>query len=377
MSDYNFIDNDPAVVQSTILSSMETSIGAPLYPGDERRMFADAETALHVTMGNKFNDQAKQRFLRYARGVVLDYIGELQNVYRLQPSPAYAVFRFTVSEPQSTNIVIPKGTRITPDGIIYFATDENASLQAGESFVDVEATCQTAGSEYNGLAVGSVKTLVDLIPYIQEVSNITATSGGDDGEPYTTEGDDRFRNRIRLAPATRTTAGPESSYEYYALSADPDIVDVEIDCPKEQPTVVNIYVLMKGGELPDDETLQKVTDACRPKDRRPMTDKVTAMKPTQVPYDINVKYYVKAEDEAEVIANLEGEGGAIDQYIEWQQSELGRAINDDELRKYMFSPGEDKVGAYRIEITAPTYTELTDSQVAHFSGSLTVSHEVI
>lgn len=377
MSEYNFIDNDPELIEQTILSSLETSIGEPLYPGDERRMFADAETALHVTMGNKFNDQAKQRFLRYARGVVLDYIGEMQNISRLQPSPSYATFRFTVSAPQQVNIVIPKGTRITPDGIVYFATDENAVLQAGESYVDVDGTCTTAGSEYNGLAVGSIKNLVDLIPYIQSVANITASAGGDDGEPYTTEGDDRFRNRIRLAPSTRTTAGPESSYEYYALSADPDIIDVKIDCPEDQPTEVNIYALMKGGDLPDDDVLQKITDECRPRDRRPMTDKVTALKPTQVNYDISVKYYVLAADEAEAIANIEGEGGAIDQYIDWQQGALGRAINDDELRKYMFSPGEDKVGAYRIEITAPTYTELTDSQVAHFSGSLTVSHEVI
>lgn len=377
MADYNFVSNNPEEIRAEVLSSLNASCGEMLYPGDERFMFGEGVAALQVTLNTKFNDQARQRMLRYARGVVLDYLGEFLGVYRLEASPAYATFRFTVSAVQITNIVIPQGTRITVDGSVYFATDENAVLQAGDTYVDVDATCQTAGSAYNDYSVGSVATLVDLIPYIQSVSNTTVTTGGDDGEPYTTEGDNRFRNRIRLAPAARTTAGPKASYEYFALSADPDIIDVYVDCPEETPTVVDIYALMTGGTLPDDDALAKITSACNPDDRRPMTDKVTAKKPTQKNYDISIKYYISAADEADAIAAIEDDGGAIDQYIEWQCSELGRDINPDELRKFVLVPGDGKTGAYRIDVTAPTYTAIADTEVAHFSGSLTVSHEVV
>lgn len=377
MADYTFVTNNPDEIRTEVLDNLNAACGEPLYPGDERFIFGEGLAALQVTMNNKFNDQARQRLLRYARGVVLDDIGEMQNVTRLQASPAYATFRFTVSAVQSTNIVISQGTRITTDGSVYFATDNNAVLQAGESYVDVDATCQTAGSAYNDIAAGTIKTLVDLIPYIQEVKNTTATIGGDDGEPYTTEGDNRFRNRIRLAPAARTTAGPKASYDYFALSADPDIIDVYVDCPEATPTVVDIYALMTGGTLPDDDALAKITAACNPDDRRPMTDKVTAKKPTQKNYDISIKYYISAADEAAAIAAIEDDGGAIDQYIEWQCSELGRDINPDELRKFVLVPGDGKTGAYRIDVTAPTYTAIADTEVAHFSGSLTVSHEVV
>lgn len=377
MADYNFVSNNPEEIRAEVLSSLNASCGETLYPGDERFMFGEGVAALQVTLNTKFNDQARQRMLRYARGVVLDYLGEFLGVYRLQASPAYATFRFTVSAVQTTNIIIPQGTRITADGSVYFATDENAVLQAGDTYVDVDATCQTAGSAYNDYSVGSVATLVDLIPYIQSVSNTTVTTGGDDGEPYTAEGDNRFRNRIRLAPAARTTAGPKASYEYFALSADPDIIDVEVECPEDEPTIVNIYALMTGGELPDDDALKKITEACNPDDRRPMTDKVTAKKPTQKDYDISIKYYISAADEADAIAAIEDDGGAIDQYIEWQCSELGRDINPDELRKFVLVPGDGKTGAYRIDVTAPTYTAVADTEVAKFSGTLTVTHEVV
>ena len=377
MSLYKFIENDPESVINEVLNDLTLSTTETLYPGDERRIFGEALAAVLIDERSKINDQTRQRFLRFARGVVLDYLGEYLSVTRMAPSPSYAEFRFTVSAPQPTNIIIPAGTRITADGQLYFATDANAVLQAGETSVDVMATCQTTGSATNGLAVGTVKTLVDLIPYIQSVENITESVGGDDGEPYTTEGDNRFRNRIQLAPATRTTAGPKASYEYYALSADPDIIDVKVDCPEETPTIVNIYTLMEGGNLPDEDVLKKVEAACSDDKVRPMTDKVTAMVPTQIDYDIEIKYYAPIADEADIINTVEGEGGAIDQYIKWQYSKLGRDINPDKLRSYILSPGDGKTGADRLDVISPTFTAVADSEVAHWSGKLTINHEVI
>ena len=97
---------------------------------------------------------------------------------------------------------------------------------------------------------------MDLIPYIESAENITVSSGGDDGEPYSEDGDEKYRERIRLSPATQSTAGPESAYRYFVLSADPSIIDVAIECPEDQPNVVNLYPLMAGGEIPDEAVLQ-------------------------------------------------------------------------------------------------------------------------
>ena len=372
----NYVETDSAKLYTTIIGALMDSCGEALYPGDERRIFGEALVAVFVSLYSEFNDKMKQRTLRHARGVVLDAIGERLNVYRLQPESASAVFRFTASAVISENIVIPAGTRITSDGSVYFATQEAAVLPAGSLYVDIPGVCITSGAVYNGFAAGTITTLVDLIPFIAGAVNITESEGGTDGEPYTTEGDENLRERIRLAPSSLSTAGPENSYRYFALSADPGIVDVSIDCPEDEPNTVNIYPLMSGGQLPDDTTITKVLEAVNGADRRPMTDLVSVLRPTQVAYEVEVKYYCTKDDEAATIQTIEGLGGAIDQYNEWQTAALARNINPDQLRRFILAPTTG-TGAIRVDVIKPSFRELSRTEVAVLSGNPVVSYEVV
>ena len=372
---FDFVETDSAKLYTSIIGALMDSCDEALYPGDERRIFGEGIVALFVSLFSLFNDKAKQRTLRYARGSVLDAIGERYNVLRADPMEATAVFRFSVSEAQSENIIIPAGTRITADGSVYFATVETAVLPAWSTGVDIMAQCTVGGADYNGFAVGTISTLVDLIPYISSVVNITASAGGDDGEPYDETGDDKYRERIRLSPAIQSTAGPESAYRYFVLSADPGIIDVAIDCPADQPNVVNLYPLMVGGELPGEDVLQKVLDTLSD-DVRPMTDKVNALSPAVTEYQVEVKYYCTKEDEAATIEAIEGEGGAIDQYNAWQTAALARDINPDQLRRFILAPSTG-TGAMRVDIIKPTFQELSKAQVAKLSGTPIISHEVV
>lgn len=375
MADFDFVETDSAKLYTSIIGSLMDNCNEALYPGDERRIFGEAIVALFVSLYSEFNDKMKQRTLQYARGAVLDALGDRYNVSRVEPTSASAVFRFSVSDAQAENIIIPTGTRITSDGSMYFATDETAVLSAGDSYVDIVGTCSEGGAAYNGLAPGMVATLVDLIPYISGVENITATAGGADGEPYTEAGDESYKERIRLAPAALSTAGPESAYRYFVMSADPNIIDVAIECPEDQPNVVNLYPLMTGGELPGEDVLEKILTVLGD-DVRPMTDKVNAIAPTVVEYDVEIKYYTTKDNEAATIEAIEGEGGAIDQYNEWQTAALGRDINPDQLRRFVLAPASG-TGALRIDVVKPTYEELSKSQIAKLSGVPIVTHEVV
>ena len=372
---FDFVEVDSAKLYTSIIGSLMDSCDEALYPGDERRIFGEGIVALFVSMFSLFNDKAKQRTLRYARGNVLDAIGQRYNVTRAEPTKATAIFRFSVAEAQGENIVIPAGTRITADGVVYFATVETTVLPAWSMGVDILAECTVGGSDYNGFVAGTISTLVDLIPYISAVVNITASAGGDDGEPYDEVGDDKYRERIRLSPATQSTAGPESAYRYFVLSADPNIIDVAIDCPEDEPNVVNLYPLMAGGELPGEEVLQKVLDTLSD-DVRPMTDKVNALSPEVVEYQVEIKYYCSKEEEAATIETIEGVGGAIDQYNEWQTAALARDINPDQLRRFVLAP-QTGIGAMRVDVIKPTFQELTKAQVARLSGTPVISHEVV
>lgn len=378
MADYNFVETDSAKLYTAIIGNLMDYCDEPLYPGDERRIFGEALVAVLVSLYNEFNDKMKQRTLQNARGYVLDAIGDMfYRVERSAPAQAHAMFRFSVGEALAENIIIPAGTRITTDGSVYFATQETAVLQAGDTYVDLLGVCTTGGSDYNGFTAGTIGNLVDLIPYIASAQNITISTGGDDGEPYTEEGDNRFRERISLSYAKLSTAGPESAYRYFALSADPDIIDVSIDVPSAN--VVDIYALMKDGKLPDEDALEKIEAAVSKDDVRPMTDTVTAKVPSTVAYTVNLKYYTTKTNEAATIQLIEAAGGAIDQYNEWQQSALHRNVNPDKLRELILAPlaANGLTGAFRMDITGPTYTAVGKNEVARLSGSVTVSHEVI
>lgn len=378
MAEYDFIEVDSAKIYSTLLNSLMDNVGEPLYPGDERRIMGDALAAVLVGMFSLFNDRAKQRTLRYARGAVLDAIGERLDVYRLDPAKAYATFRFSTSAAIAENIIIPAGTRITTNGSAYFATQATAVLPAGSMHIDLVAESTEGGSKYNGFAAGTVATLVDLIPFIAGAVNLTATVGGDDGEPYTTEGDERFRERIRLAPSRLSTAGPESAYRYHVLSADPEIIDVAFDVPEDEPNTIKIYPLMRGGDLPGAETLQKVVDAMAD-DVRPMTDLVQVFAPTPVEYDVELKYYCTKDDEAALIQAIEADGGAIDQYNAWQTTALDRDIDPDQLRSFVFAAkaATNATGTVRMDVVQPVYVPISKYQVPKFSGVLRVTHEVV
>ena len=376
MADFDFVNTDSAEIYTTVIGSLMDYCNEALYPGDERRIFGEAIVQVFISLFSEFNDKMKQKSLQYARGNVLDAIGDRYGVSRAAPAAASATFRFLVSAAQDANIVIPAGTRVTSDGSVYFATQETAVIPAGGMQIDLIGVCTIGGAAYNGFTAGSVSNLVDLIPYVSRVSNVTVTAGGDDGEPYTVEGDDRYRERIRLAPSILSTAGPESAYRFFALSADPEIIDVAIECPEDEPNTVNLYPLMSGGALPDAETLEKVLAACSADDVRPMTDHVVALAPTAVTYEIEIKYYCTQEDEAETIRAIEGVGGSIDKFNEWQTAALGRTINPDQLRRFVLVPPNGP-GALRVDVVKPALATLTKSQVAKLTGTPVITHEVV
>ena len=375
MPELDFMDISAADIVERLVTDTEAQLGEPLYPGDERRLCLEALAPVIVGIINDANDACKQRLLRYARNGVIDALGERMQVERLAATAASTVLRFSLAEPRTRSTFIPQGMRATPDGTCHFATTAAVTIPAGQTFVDVTAECTTGGAAYNGYSVGAIATITDLIPYVAGVTNIVATHGGDDGEPMDSggEGDDRYRERVRLAPAKLSTAGPEASYVYHALSASPLITDVKPLNDHDAGTV-DLIIMTEDGD-PSEDVINAVLAACNSSSVRPLNDKLTVSGPERVSYDVNIKYYVTADTEQAAVAAIEGEGGALDQYNAWQQLKIGRDINPDKLRGLCLAPASG-TGALRIDIIAPDFKTLTERQLAKFSGTLHVSHEV-
>ena len=226
MAELNFIETDAKKVLDTVLEELEGGVNEPLYPGDERRIFGEALAPVVVAVYNTVNDACRQKMLRYARGEVLDALGENRDTFRLDPTYATTTLRFGVNEPVAANIIIPAGLRVTGDFERYFITDSTAVLQAGALTVEVQATAENAGAEYNDIAPGELITIVDVseVPLLDYVTNTTIAEGGGDQES-----DDAYRERIREAENRLSTAGTAKAYKYWALSANPLVSDAVVE----------------------------------------------------------------------------------------------------------------------------------------------------
>lgn len=382
MSDIDILTTDSKEIINDIVGSVETGVNSPLYPGDERRIYTDVIAAIYIQKYNYINEQTRQRFLRYAKAETLDAIGEGVECPRLQPEKSGSVERFHLTNELLSNVVVPAGTRVTGDNSKYFATEQVGIIQAGQTYVDIPIKAVEGGSAYNGFTKGQLNTLVDIVPYIAEVENLTETTGGDDGEPYPLSenhpdgddgtGDNKYRERIRLALAAISTAGPEYSYEYLAKSADASITDVKVSSPS--PGVVKLVVMCEGGATASEDILQKVLEKVSKKRNRPLTDHVIAESVKIQDYDIEFKYYTTPEEENAAVIEVEGEGGAIERYNIWQCAVIGRAINPDRTRSEVLKNENKPVGADRIEIVKPVYTEIPEDTVAKWSGVSTITH---
>lgn len=293
----------------------------------------------------------KQNLLKYAFGAFLDNLAALKGIERTAAKPATVTIRFTLSEAQTGATAIPAGTRVT-DGEVYFTTDEYAEIKAGETTVDVACTSIETGADLNGIQEGAIQTLVDPIPYIESVTNITETDGGADPES-----DESLKDRIYIAPSRYSTAGTEEAYVYWVKTYNSAIADVKVS--SDNPGEVDIVFLMDDG-IPSQEMITGLTKYITDPNIRPLTDKVVVKAPTVVNYSISLTYYINSSDSGSVATIQSEVAKAVDDFVTWQQSKIGRDINSSELIKRVTA-----AGAKRVEIKSPVFQKIGGTSIAY------------
>lgn len=319
--------------------------------------------ALQIYQAFQYIDRAgKQSLLKYSYSDFLDNLGLLKGVTRSPATAAVTTLRFTVSAVRQVATAIPKGTRVSAGGSVYFATDEYAEIPAGGSTVDVPATCTDAGTEGNDLAAGDLTIMVDPLPYVASVVNTTATEGGTD-----VESDDDLAERIYLAPGAYSTAGPEDGYLFHAKQFNPSIGDV-VATSNQAAGTVDIVFIMSDGKTPGTEMINGLKEYLNGKTRRPMTDLVNVSAPAEVTYTVDLTYYINRSDSARAVAIQKAVQTAVADYLTWQRT-IGRDINPSKLVALVMA-----AGAKRVTVTAPTYTTVDAIKVSALSGSPTISY---
>lgn len=370
MSSINTLDNlpeidmlkDEGITFETIVNEMIADYEArweeltgeklTLYPADSRRIILNVTAGKLYQLAAIINERHKLNFLQYMYG---EFLRNWAGNFGFKDSgtkSATVTLRFYLAAEQPVDVKIPAGTRATSGDQVYFATNEDLIITAGELYGETSATCTIEGTVGNGYVAGQINIITDPVNLIKKVENITQSAGGHD--EYT---DQELRELIYNFTDTYSTAGPEGAYKELTGTYSSNIVDVKIITTNE--ALVQIYILLQNGKIPDQDYCRSVYEYMEEIEKTPDTDKIEVLPPTVVNYAINATYYIP-EDKKEIADGIkEAIEDAGLEFADYIKSKIGRAVNPDILTAYV-----NAAGGSRIEIISPAYQAINENEVA-------------
>ncbi len=353
-----FLETDAETIKAEIITGYEQASGRTLAAGDPVRLYLLSLAAVIIQQRTAVNLAAQQNLLSYAQDGYLDALGTLLSVTRLSESKAVTTIKFTLSQALATVYTIPAGTEVT-NGVVTFATDKALDIPKGELTGSVTASCTVAGTVGNDYLAGQVNTIVKPMTFVAKAENTTITTGGSEAES-----DESLAERIRLAPNSFSVAGPEKAYVYHAKSVSSSVLDVSVTSPT--PGEVDVYVLLAGGELPSQETLEQIAAYLSDETIRPLTDFVKVLAPKAVNYELELHYWISREDSSRAEQIKAEVTAAVERYRLWQQSKIGRDILPARLIQYVMQAGASRIDSPTMK--PADFQKLESDQVAQCTG---------
>lgn len=328
------------------LTGQETELGE----ADPKNLIIKSFSLVLYQVMQYVEAKGRSELLKTSTGDALDALAALFGITRQEARRATSIVRFTLSGERSEPTAIPAGTRVKTRGGKYFNTVDYAEIAAGELFVDVTVQAEEAGAESSGIAAGEIDTLVDPIAYVASAVSTEESTGGLD-----IEDDDGLTQRVWLAPSKYSCAGPRDAYTYYVKEWRTDVDDVQIVSP--EPCIVHVYVVLKGGILPTETEREELAEYLNGDTIRPLTDVVSCPAAEEIPYSIDLTYWIGSSDQKSAGTIQAQVEAAVDAYESWQRK-LGRDINPTELVYRVRA-----AGAKRVRLASPADTVIGRTQL--------------
>ncbi len=365
--EYQFVSTDTEEIVAQLVAMYEAMCGVSVHPASPEKMYILWVASVIIQERVKTNYIGNQNIPSRAEGENLDALTDLcSRISRPAAQAAVCTVRFWISEAQTAPVLIPVGTRVTDtSNTLMWETTGDAYIPSGEVYIDLPVRCQTAGVVGNGYTPGQISTLVDLYDYCDHCENITSS---DDGTNVAT--DEELYELMRASMDGLSSGGSRGSYIYNAKRVSTKIADVAVN--SHGYAQITVFVLMDDGTIAGDEIKAAVLASCSEDEARPITDHVSVADPEVIDYNISLTYYINKDSTTSSAEIQAGAEIAAKEYVAWQSGRLGRDINPDKLREFLFNVGKtyDKdtkqyVGVSaikRIVLENPTFTELVDGK---------------
>lgn len=354
---------DPNLILSDMVAAFQAAAGRTLQPAQVERLLINLYAYRESLVRNAIQYAGQQNLLAYAAFPMLDYLGQLLSVTRLPAQGASTTLQFKLANALSVSYTIAAGTPVgTNDGQFVFATTADLKIPPGSTTGTVLAIATSPGGGADNYLAGQINVQLNPSVLIAAVTNTTVSAGG--ASPET---DEHLRARIQAAPNRFSVAGPEGSYRYFTLSADPSIADAQIVSPA--PGQVNVYVLtgpitIQPAAAPNPTAianaglLAKVTAELNADNVRPLTDTVNALAVAEVDYQIAGTITLYAD--ADPASTMTAANTAAQEYAIAIASRIQRDIVPSQIIEALSVPG-----VYQVALTAPSYLQLQPGQWAN------------
>ncbi len=328
-----------------------------LYPANSERLKMQIVAGEVYQIYEYISYLFSQNFIQYMERNVLENWGATLGYAQTNIKAATCILQFKVNDVLDFDVEIPAGIRATAGDDVYFATNESCVLKAGESSVEVSATCTEEGTIGNDYVVSQINVLADPVLNISGVENCTTSQGGQDEYD-----DEALRENIFLFPSTYSTAGPNTAYEYFVKSYSTEIISVNV-VQNNVTAEVDIYIMLADGKVPDEQYCKAVVDYLVGLECTPADDKIYVKAPEVVRYRITGKYYIaKSSRENEALIK-ESVLEAANYFVSECHENIGNDIIPDKLIELTRI-----AGAKRLELTSPDFIQVSETQIAICDG---------
>ena len=210
------------------------------------------------------------------------------------------------------------------------------------------------------LAYASGAVLDQLGAYVGVVRLVVTPADPETGTPELLEADDDLRQRIALAPASFSVAGPEEAYVFFARAADARVAHASAISPAPREVIVSILARAGDGAATPD-LIEAVAAIVNSKPVRPLTDLVTVQSAEIIDFAIDASLTLFAGPDRNLV--VAAARARLDDYLA-RSRQLGR-----DLTRSAISAALHVEGVQRIVINAPPADIVCNrTQAGHCTG---------
>ena len=273
------------------------------------------------------NDILKQCFVDTATGTWLDKIGmhPFVKLERDMGSPAKGRVKFSIPDELTTDVIIPEATVLLGDNGLYYTTDLDCVINAGEVYSSISCTCASVGADGN-CPIGSITTIDDSY-YNDDRVSVTNEVAFVDGSDY--EDDEVYRSRL-LEYVRQDDFGSLGYYKRLCESVD-GVHDVLLIDDADYTKKVLVNGLVKS--TPDSVLLDVLT-VLSDLSNTVIGHSFTVDKPVYDTVSLDISVTVNAEMDGDVIKDLVKDlidGGSSMEGLTFDGLSIGQGLSEKEL----------------------------------------------